>query len=719
MARIEDHRLLIGGGRYTADVDMPGQLYAYFLRSDRAHARIKRIDAARARASSGVSLVLLGADVAQLAWPPCFVRYPGLGGKAILQPRRHAIALDRVRFSGELVAMAVADSAALAEDAVELIDIEYEELPMVADAGQACAHGAQLLYDDIPANTCFEYESGDAAAVSEAFEKAAHVARVTLDSQRIVGNPMEPRGCAVSAREGKYDIWLPTQGMAMMRTHLAAMLGIAPERIQLHAGDVGGGFGTRSTAEPEYAAVLLAAERLGRPVKWQATRRETFLSDSGGRGNRMHAELALDAAGAFLALRFTFLSDLGAYLTPIGAMVHSINPSMCATGVYRIPAVHAAFRQVLTNTAPVGAYRGAGRPDTAYLIERVVDEAAARFGFDPVRLRRMNFVPSDAFPYRTANGTVYDSGDFDGVLDKALALAEWQSFPGRRERSAGAGRLRGIGLACFIESSGGGVVPEDRVSLRFEHDGSVTLNVSTQSNGQGHETVFTQLAARELGISADRVRYAQSAPGAATAGSGTFGSRSLIMTGSAVVLAARKARAEGLPHSAPPPESVEVSAEMPLHRTFPNGCHIAEVEVDPDTGEVSVARYAICDDFGCVVDHALVEGQVHGGLAQGAGQALMEHCVYDLETGQLVTGTFMDYAMPRADMICEPKIVDHPVPCASNPLGAKGAGEAGTTGALPAIANALLDALRPCGVRHLDMPFTAERVWRSLQEHRP
>ena len=716
MERIEDHRLLTGAGRYAADVAVPGQLHAFFLRTDRAHARIVRIDAARARLSPGVALVLLGADLAHLAWPPCFVRYPGRDGKAILQPRRPALAIDRVRFAGELVAMVVADSPALAEDAAELIEIDYEDLPALVDAADACAAGAPLLYDDIPANTCFEYESGDAARVRVAFDNAAHVAHVMLHSQRVVGNPMEPRACIGTAHEGSYEIRLPTQGMTMMRTHLAGMLGIVPEKIQLNVDDVGGGFGTRSTAEPEYAAVLLAAERLGRPVKWQATRRETFLSDSGGRGNRMQAELALDPAGNFLALRFSFLSDLGAYLTPIGAMVHSINPSLCATGVYRIPAVHAAFRQVLTNTAPVGAYRGAGRPDTAYLIERVVDEAAARFGFDPVRLRRMNFVPNNAFPYNTANGTLYDSGDFDGVLGKALALAEWQSFPERRECSAGAGRLRGIGLACFIESSGGGVAPEDQASLRFERDGSVMLNVATQSNGQGHETVFANLAARELGIPAERIRYAQSAPGAATSGSGTFGSRSLMMTGSAVVLAARKARAQGLPHKAPPAEPVEVSAAMPLHRAFPNGCHIAEVDVDPETGEVSVARYAICDDFGNVLDRVLVEGQVHGGLAQGAGQALMEQCVYDRESGQLLTGSFMDYAMPRADMLREPGIVEHPVPCAANPLGVKGAGEAGTTGALPALANALMDALRPRGVRHLNMPFTAERVWRSLQE---
>lgn len=751
MNRIEDARLVCGRGRFSADVSFPGQLWAHFLRSPHAHARIAEVNAAPARAHPGVALVLLGADCAQIDWPPCYLRYPGKDGGSIRQPRRPAIAVDTVRFVGEPVALVIANSADAAQDAAERIEVDYEPLPALSDAESATRAGAPQLYGDIPGNVCFEYETGSEAAVNDAFARAAHVARVALHSQRLVANPLEPRACVARVENGILTLHTPTQGVAMMSGHLAGMLGIGAAGLRVAVQDVGGGFGARSTGEPELAALALAAQRLGQPVKWVATRSEGFLADPQGRDNRISAELALDQDGNFLALRFSFISNLGAYLTPIGAMVHTLNPSFCATGVYRIPALFGSFRQVLTNTAPVGPYRGAGRPDTSYFIERVVDEAAVRFGFDPVALRRRNMIPADAFPYRTPNGCGYDVGDFAGVLDGALALAEWDNFPERRKQAERRGKLRGIGIASFVESSGGGVAPEDQVSIRFEN-GHLRLDVSTQSNGQGHETVFCELLAGELGIARDEVRCVQSDPESSPMGSGSFGSRSLMMTGSGVVVAARKLLeqvrvwaattlacepalldyAEGVfrdpasgksvrllelaGRNACEPQPFVALAGVAIHRAYPNGCHIAEIEVDPDTGETSIERYSACDDFGVIVNEAMVEGQLHGGIAQGAGQAMLEHCIYDPADAQLLTGSFMDYAMPRADLVPQPRFASHPVPCPGNPLGVKGAGEAGTTGALPAIANAVLDALRPLGVRSLDFPFTPARVWQAIRQ---
>jgi carbon-monoxide dehydrogenase large subunit len=749
--RREDARLLTGAGRYAADWPLAGLLHAAFVRADRAHARILRLDVAAARAAPGVQAVLTHADVAHQAWPPCFVSFPGRGGQAIRQPPRPILARERVRFVGEAIAMVVADSVAQALDAAERVIVEYDDLPVVADPEDAARPAAPQLYEAIPGNVAFEYETGDAAKVDAALAQAAHVIEVAVDSPRVVANPMEPRACtaAYDAARGAFTVHLPTQGLPMMRGHLARMTGIAPERLVLVAQDVGGGFGSRSTAEPEYGALLVAAERLGRPVRWVGTRSETFLTDAQGRANRMRARLALDARGTFLAFRFEFLSDLGAYLTPIGAMVHAMNPTFCGGGVYRIPALHGTFRQVLTNTAPVGAYRGAGRPDIAYLVECAVDEAARVTGIDRVALRRMNYV--DAFPYATANGFTYDSGDFAGCLDAALAAADWAGFESRRAEARTRGRLRGIGLASFIESSGGGVTAQDEVSIRFEADGAVALHAVTQSNGQGHETTFPLLVAAELGLPADRMRLVASDAASGLAGSGSFASRSLLVAGSAFKVACAQVVERARPHAAralgvadeavrfaagayaagegritlaelvarlagPAPHPLDVTAGVPPSRVFPNGCHVAEVEVDVETGEPRIVRYTAADDFGTVVNHTVVAGQLHGGLAQGAGQVFGEQARYDRDSGQLLTGTFMDYPMPRADLFGEIAVIDHPVPSPANALGAKGAGEAGTTGSIPALMSALLDALRPLGVAHLDMPATPERLWRAMHE---
>jgi carbon-monoxide dehydrogenase large subunit len=749
MLRREDERLITGRGRYTDDWEAPGALHAYFLRSDRAHARIASVQADAARTMRGVAAVFTGADFAGLVWPPSHVSYPGRGGKPILHPKRAVVATDRVRFVGELIALIVADSAALAQDAAEAVAVRYDALPVVVDGAAALAPGAPQLFDDIPSNVAFDYETGDAAAVEAALARAAHVVRVRHESQRLVAAPMEPRACiaAFDAAAGEYTIHVSTQGMPMMRAHLAQMMCVPPEKLRIVVQDVGGGFGMRSTADPEYAAALLAARRLGRTVRWVATRTESFLSDSQGRGNTLEGALALDRDGRFLALRFDMVTNLGAYHTPTGPLVNTVNPTLCAGGVYAIPALYGRAVQVLTNVAPMGAYRGAGRPDIAYLIERLVDEAAVRFGFDPVALRRKNFIPPDAFPFKTANGATYDSGDYASLLDRALAAAEWERFAERRAEAARRGRLRGIGLATFVEPAGGGPAAEEQAAIRFLSGERIALYLQTQSTGQGHETTFPALASDILGIPIERFELRVGDPG--VMGVGSFGSRSLALAGSALKMAAEKviehgraaaaarlgaaasavafesgryvvqsravsllelaAEARGTPHP------LDAVGAVPVSRTFPSGCQVAEVEIDPETGELAVVAHVAIDDCGHVVNHTVVEGQVHGGIAQGAGQVLGEHCVYDAASGQLLTASFLDYYMPRADTLPSFVAEERNVPSPNNPLGAKGVGESGTTGALPALMNAILDAVRTAGVTHLDMPVTPARLWAALE----
>ncbi len=750
--RREDARLLTGRGHYAADFHAAGELHASFLRTDRAHARIASIDTSAAREHPGVVAVYTGADVAELHWPKTYVRFSGRGGKPVLEPKRALIATDRVRFVGEIVAMIVAESALIAQDAAELIAVEFEELPVVVEAGAALAPGAPLLHENIPSNICFEYEIGDETKTAAAFAAAAFVSRLSVRSQRLVSNPMEPRVCIgeFNAATG-YTLRAPTQGVSMMRASMAAMMGVPPAQLHVLAEDVGGGFGTRSNADPEYGAVLLAARRLGRPVRWAGTRAEGFLSDPQGRGNDYEGEIALDRDGRFLALRFHLVSNLGAYLTQTGALVHATNPAYCANGVYDIAAVYGLCTQVLTNTVPVGAYRGAGRPDVAYFIERIVDQAATEHGFDRVELRRRNLVPRDAFPYRTASGYTYDSGDFHALLDRALELSDWSGFPGRAAAARARNRLRGIGLAVTIEASGGGQATKEEASIRFNADRTVALYSLTQSNGQGHETTFPMLVGALLGIAPAQIRLHASDADSTLIGGGSVGSRSLMLVGSALKLAAEQAiekgrvlAAEKLGVSsealefrdgafiAPGSKAVtlldlgaeraddgsgvlDVTASVPISRAFPNGCHVAEVEIDPETGELAIETYTAVDDFGNVINHAIVEGQVHGGVMQGAGQVLGEHCVYDPDTGQLLTGSFMDYYMPRADSLPEFRTAEHAVPCTTNPLGAKGAGEAGTTGALPALMSAVIDALRVRGITHIEMPVTPARLWEALR----
>jgi carbon-monoxide dehydrogenase large subunit len=771
MARREDLRLVTGNGRYSADWNFPDQLHAVFLRADRAHAEIVGLDASRALAHPGVKAVLTGDDAHAAGFKslPNIVSYPGRDGQQIRKPFHPVLAMGRVRYVGEPVAMIVADTQAIAEDARELIDVEYGDLPAVTSFEDATKDGAPQLHENVPGNLAFEFESGDAAAVEAAFAQAAHVSTLTVDSQRLVGNALEPRACLVAfdASSGAYTMHVPLQGVGGMKGQLAHVSGVDKEKITLVAQDVGGSFGVRGGAYPEYFAAMLAARKLGRPIKWVASRTETFMSDCHGRALSLTGELALDSEGRFLAIRWNDRADLGAYGGPFGSFIATKNLTVTIGGVYRIPAMYAATRLAYTNTVPISAYRGAGRPDMAYAIERLVDYAAHEHGFDPIELRRRNFIPPDAMPYQTPNAGAYDSGDFRAVMEDALERADWDGYPERRIESQRIGKLRGIGIATYLEAGGGGAAPKDEVAVEFDARGEMTLYAVTQSSGQGHETVFPQIVAETLGIEPSNIRFHPSPPTADLVGNGTGGSRGVLGTGSAFLVLARKLIDLARPHAAatlgvteaelnyaqgafhvaqacpepgrsapspaaekqsvgfidlarslagPQPHPLDTTAEGVFGTTYPNGCHIAEVEIDPDTGTATIERYTAVDDLGTVINPTLVAGQVHGGVMQGAGQVFGEKAVYDPETGQLLTASFADYFMPHAGLLRNIDVHEHPVPTPTNALGAKGVGEAGCSGSLPALVNATVDALRPLGIKHLDMPFTPARLWAAIEQ---
>jgi len=759
--RREDARLLTGRGRYTADWNLPSQLHAFFLRSDRPHAEIVSIDAKSAAARPGVRAVLSGADYAASGWKslPGGVTYEGVGGQKMKKPFWPALAQGKVLYVGQPVVLVVAETAALAQDAAEDIAVEYRDLPHAIGFDAATRAGAPQLHSDISGNLAFEYETGDAAAVDAAFAGAALKSRLTMRSQRLVGNPIEPRAflAEFDPASGVFTVYTPSQGVNGMRGFIAAATGLPGERIRVITEQVGGSFGIRSYSYAEHIAVMLAARKLGRPVKWVATRSEIFLSDNQGRGLTLTGELALDRNGRFLALRFEDAADLGAFATPFGAQIGTRNITIHHGRVYRFPVMYAHTRVAFSNAVPVSAYRGAGRPDIACAIERLVDHAAAEHGLDPIALRRRNFVPPESMPYKTANGTTYDCGEFEKVMEKALALADWSGFPGRSEGSKRKGKLRGIGVATFLEISAPGLAPKDQAHARFDKAGELHVYTASQSGGQGHETAFARIVREGLGISYEKtdecMRFHEGDPDLAIVGNGTGGSRSLYGAGSAVKLLASKLIETAKPHAAAIlgsgvtsieyrggafhaagksigffdlskklagdfPHPMDCVAEGTFGATFPNGCHIAEVEIDPETGVVDVANYTTVDDIGNVVDHTSVEGQVQGGVMQGVGQALAEHAVYDSETGQLLAGSFMDYPMPRADWMRAIRCDEHPVPTRSNALGAKGVGESGTSGALPATMNAVLNAVRAAGVKDLDMPVTPDRLWRALRDAR-
>jgi aerobic carbon-monoxide dehydrogenase large subunit len=648
--------------------------------------------------------------------------------------------------------MVIASSAKIAQDASELAVIDFEELPAYASIEHALEGGANAIHTQAPGNVAMDFENGDAAAVAAAFANAKFRTTHRIESQRLIGAPMEPRAALASydAATDRYRVMTPTQGMLGMRGTLSAVTGVSVEKIDVLAHDVGGSFGLRGGTYSEQSLLMLASKLLNRPVKWTSTRSELFISDWHGRALALEGELALDGDGKILAIRFNDVVDLGAFNCYWGAFIGSKNISVTMGGVYQVPALHMSSRLVFTNTVPVSAYRGAGRPDIAFAIETLIDAACAEHGFDGIALRRKNFIPKDAFPYVTANGTTYDCGEFEAVMDKALKMADYDGFALRHEQSTQQGKLRGIGVACYLEASGGGGA-KDNVLGRWDANGRLTLFGVTGPSGQGHETTFAQLVADGLGISLQDVRYRASDFTKSIVGNGTGGSRSLYGAGSAFkVLVARmieKATAlaaqtlavdaslltfaggvfkgagkhislidlvKQLATSSDATHPLDTEGESTSGSTFPNGCHVAEIEIDRDTGVTEIVNYSAVDDLGNIISRQLVLGQVHGGVVQGIGQAFGEHAIYD-ESGQLLTGSFMDYPMPRLG--CLPKISwdDHPVPTKLNGLGAKGVGESGCSGSLPALSNAMLNALRPLGVRSFDMPFTPARVWALIR----
>jgi carbon-monoxide dehydrogenase large subunit len=741
--------MLTGRGRYVSDWNLPGQAYAHFLRSDRAHAEIVSIDTQRALRAPGVVAVFTGADL-DLKSLPAALPAKGRGGTELINPGRPALAKGRVRFTGDAVALIVAESAAAAQDAAELVAIEYRDLPAVISAAEALAPGAPLVHDSVPGNIVLDYESGDEVRTKAAFESAARVVKLDVDISRVVGNPMEPRACLAAFVSDQYHLYTCTQGVAIMRNQLSAVLGVPPEKIRVIAEEVGGGFGVRFNIYPEYCAALYAARQLGRPVKWTGSRSEVFLADEQGRDVRSHGELALDGAGRIVGMRFDMVANLGAYLAPTGPFINTIGIVNCLSGVYDVPAAYARIRLALTHTAPMAAYRGAGRPVMSYALERLVEHAACELGVDPAEFRRKSFIPKDKFPYRIAAGFEYDCGDFAGVLDKALHASSWSSFEQRKKQSAKRGRLRGRGMSTYIEATGAGFAPQDQVELRWNAEGGVTLYAPTHNHGQGHETVFAQLVSQVLGIPMEKIGLRTAGADFYITGNATGGSRSLAGVGSVLMLAAQEMVKKGMALAAEKleaaaadiefaqghyrikgtdrkvslqslakdhPGGLDLQYQNKFGSCFPNGCHIAEVEIEPETGDAEIVSYVACDDAGNIINPQIVEGQVQGGLTQGAGQVFNELAVYD-RSGQLLTGSFMDYAMPRAGLVQGIKLLEHPVPTKLNPLGAKGVGEAGVTGSMPALMNAVVDALRQVGVRHFDMPATPARVWKTIQEAR-
>lgn len=758
--RKEDVRLLTGGGCYTDDIDLPGQAHLAILRSPHAHARILSIDVEAARAAPGVLLVLTGQDAAAdgLGLFPVLVEVPPMPGTPPLYcPPRSILQTEAVRFVGDPVVAIVAETRAQAQDALELVQVDYEILPAVTDTARALDPDAPVIWPERGSNLCVHWSNGREEETEAAFARAHVTARIDLVQNRVVGNPMEPR-VAIGAWDAGRDRWelhSPSQGVIRVRESLAKFIFKVPlERIRVISRDVGGGFGLRGKNFPESAMVLWAARKLGRPVKWRADRTETFLSDPHGRDHVTTAEMAFDADGKALGLRVRSIAAMGAYLLDFGPRIPTVAGARIAGTVYDLQAVNMQVRCAFTNTVPTDAYRGAGRPEIAYTIERLLDLGAAKLGIAKDEIRRRNFIPAERMPYTNCVGNVLDSGDFTGTQAMALKLADWEGFPARRAEAQARGRLRGIGIGYFIEASGG--QPQEWARLVMTPEGKARLHVGTFSHGQGHETAFAQIVHARLGIPFEDIELVQGDTDLVEQGFGTGGSRSSQMGGvatsrasEAVLAKARRIAAHLLEAAAADIElqdgrfrvagtDLSVSwaqvaaaaadpAQLPEGETpgldervlykrdtecnFPNGCHVAEVEVDPETGRLEVVRYAAVDDVGNVINPMLVHGQSHGGIAQGVGQAVLEHAVYDAESGQFLTASFQDYAMPRASDLPELEVDFHIVPTPVNELGVKGAGEGGACGAPPAIVSAACDAL---GVAHIDMPLTPERIWRAL-----
>jgi carbon-monoxide dehydrogenase large subunit len=759
--RFEDPRLVRGGGRYVDDVALPRMAYGHVLRSPHAHARIRLIDTSRAKAAPGVLAVLTGADWEQSGFRDLPV--PGgmkrRDGSPSYKPRFPALVKDRVRWVGDYVAFVVAETLHQAADAAELIEVDYEPLPAATSTAAAAQPGAPLVWDDCPDNVCFVRFEGDKAATDAAFARADHVVRHRFVINRVTAATMEPRGAVgdYNPADDRYTLYCVLQRAQGYRAELAHVLRVPESKVRIVAGDVGGSFGMKSAIFNENPLTLLASKLIGRPVKWTSTRSEAFLSDAQGRDNITEAELALDKAGNFLGLRVKSIVNAGAYLQP-GMPAFTGNLGTLA-GVYKTPASHVDVTVVFSNTNPMRPYRGNGRPEAAYVIERMVDLAADELKMDPYELRRKNMIPPEAMPFKTSVTFTYDCGEFEKSMDMALKMADIKGFEKRRAEARKRGKLRGIGLSFTIERAAAGGF--EGAEVRFDRSGTVTLVSGSHSQGQGHETVFKQLVCDRLGLDPSEVYYLQGDTDLVFFGEGTGGSRSATMAGSAFHLATEKVVAKAtqiaahllkldpadvnsadgifsspktnqtltikdVARAAADPTKLPKDMEAGLvsnavfdtdTQNFPNGCHVCEVEIDEDTGEVEIVDYNVVDDVGTVLNPLLLHGQIDGGIAQGLGQVLMEDIRFDTD-GQLLTGSFMDYAMPRARNTPAYHVESNPVPTKTNPLGTKGAGEAGCVGAMPAVANALADALSVLGVRHVEMPATPERIWQTIQEAR-
>ncbi len=772
--RKEDERFLTGRGRYVDDIVLPRQSYAWIVRSPHAHATIRAIDTKAAAAAPGVLAILTGDDFKGFGGLPCGWLITGKGGVPMKEPRFPVVAEGKVRYAGEAVAVVVAETRDQARAASELVNVDYQELPAVIDTAKAADPGAPQLFDDVPNNMCFDWELGDKAAVDDAFATAAKVAKLDLVNQRLVANAMEPRAalCDYDAGTEEHTLYTTNQNPHVIRLLVAAFVLQMPEtKLRVIAPDVGGGFGSKIPPYAEEVIVTVAARKVGRPVKWTADRSESFLTDRQGRDHVSHAEMAMDKDGKFLALRISTVANLGAYLSAFGPAVPTYLYAPLLAGLYTTPAIWCEVKGVFSNTAPTDAYRGAGRPEACYLLERLVNVAAKEIGVDQAEIRRRNFIPSSAMPYQTPVASNYDSGDFAGHMAAALTAVDHAGFEKRREASAKAGKLRGLGIAAYIEACG--IAPSalagalgaraglyEAAAVRFNPTGTVTVLTGCHSHGQGHETTYAQIVADRLGVPVANVEVVHGDTGRIPFGMGTYGSRSLAVGGSALVKAIGKVVDKGrkiaahlleasvddiefkdgmftvsgtdkavsigqvafaayVPHNYPlaelEPGLDETAYYDPLNFTFPNGTHVCELEIDRETGAVSVDRFLAVDDFGRVVNPMIVEGQVHGGVVQGMGQALTEQCVYDA-TGQLLTGSYNDYCMPRADDAPSFEVsMSEDAPCTTNPLGVKGCGEAGTIGASAAVMNAVIDALAPLGVTHIDMPATPHNVWQAIR----
>lgn len=758
--RKEDDTLVRGKGRYTDDFSLPGQAHAVVVRSTHAHGVIRGIGTDAARAMPGVLGVWTGKDIDAAGYGPftCGLPLKSRDGSPLLQTNRQPLATDKVRFVGDPVAFVVAETLAQARDAAEAVELDVEPLPAVTDPEEATKPGAPQLYDHIPNNVALDYHYGDMEKVNTAFASAAHVTRVDIENTRVAVVSMEPRvGLAFydKATE-RYTIQMPTQGVAGNRANLAKNLKVPNEKVRILTANVGGSFGMKNVNYPEYMCILYAAKALGRPVKWLDERSTSFLSDSHGRAQKIHAELALDAEGHFLAAKLSGYGNLGAYITGVAPSPLSLNTAKNFASVYRTPVMAVDIKTVLTNTTLMGAYRGAGRPEANYYMERLIDRAADEMGINRLTLRKRNFIKPNQMPFPASSGVTYDSGDFQAVFTKALDISDHENFAKRKKESRKAGKLRGIAVGSYLEVT---APPSPELGkIVFDPDGSVQLITGTLDYGQGHATPFAQVLSAQLGILFESIKLVQGDSDIVHTGSGTGGSRSITATGQAIVESARLVIEKGKRAAAHMLEASEADIEfadgaftiagtdrsidiMELARklhdgkvpdgvpdsldvdhtseavpsAFPNGCHVAEVEVDPDTGVVQIVRYSAVNDFGTVINPMLVAGQLHGGVVQGIGQALMEHVRYD-ESGQPITGSLMDYALPRAEDVPNMTIGDHPVPATTNPLGSKGCGEAGCAGSLSTVVNAVLDALSDYGIKQIDMPLTPERVWRAIQD---